>query len=399
MEAHAANVSRIYDLLRNNEVVSTSALDVREYPSFVYPDTTGDVSPQGPQEIVSLAAPWRVTLDTNKDDCNFSCTMCECHSVYSTEKSDRLSAGVKSRRMDPQIIDNITRELAPLGLKEVIPTTMGEPLMFKHFPAFIKACAEHNLKLNLTTNGSFYGKGVTAWSDVLLPHLSDVKISWNGITESTQMEIMRGSSLKKQLENLKQFLLLRDEFALQGGNRPTVTLQMTFMEKNLEELPRIVAMAIDLGVDRCKGHHLWAHFNEIKGENLRRDRDSIQRWNRVAAECRALANERPLPNRSYLRLDNFFDLDPISADSDHSIHPEAVCPFLGKEAWVNYSGRFDPCCAPDKERANLGYFGNVNDEGGLLKIWNSKKYQSLVKNYSKNEVCKTCTMRRPPSPK
>jgi hypothetical protein len=36
-----------------------------------------------------------------------------------------------------------------------------------------------------------------------------------------------------------------------------------------------------------------------------------------------------------------------------TIHPQSVCPFLGKEAWVNHSGRFDPCCSPDQQRLSL----------------------------------------------
>ena len=33
--------------------------------------------------------PWRITFDTNPDDCNLHCIMCEDHSPYSTTQSDR----------------------------------------------------------------------------------------------------------------------------------------------------------------------------------------------------------------------------------------------------------------------------------------------------------------------
>ena len=59
---------------------------------------------------------------------------------------------------------------------------------------------------------------------------------------------------------------VRDNHAEQGGNRCQITLQMTFLETNVEELPEIVKLAISLGVDRIKGHHLWAHFDEIKNQ-------------------------------------------------------------------------------------------------------------------------------------
>jgi MoaA/NifB/PqqE/SkfB family radical SAM enzyme len=43
-----------------------------------------------------------------------------------------------------------------------------------------------------------------------------------------------------------------------------VTLQLTFMQNNMHELADIVKLAASVGVDRVKGHQLWAHFEEIK---------------------------------------------------------------------------------------------------------------------------------------
>lgn len=34
-------------------------------------------------------APWRITFDTNPDDCNLSCIMCEEHSIYSKSQEER----------------------------------------------------------------------------------------------------------------------------------------------------------------------------------------------------------------------------------------------------------------------------------------------------------------------
>ena len=42
-----------------------------------------------------------------------------------------------------------------------------------------------------------------------------------------------------QLNNLTKFIRIRDEVAEKGGNRATVTLQLTFMEVNLSEIPEV----------------------------------------------------------------------------------------------------------------------------------------------------------------
>ena len=41
------------------------------------------------------------------------------------------------------------------------------------------------------------------------------------------------------MKNLIEFIRVRDEYAKKGENRATVTLQLTFMEINLEEIPEV----------------------------------------------------------------------------------------------------------------------------------------------------------------
>ncbi|CAF0881547.1 unnamed protein product [Rotaria sordida] len=356
-----------------------------------------------PKPIESLSAPRRITFDTNPDDCNFSCIMCEQHSEHSPHQKARKEAKIRRRRMDFDIIKQVVAETASLGLQEIIPSTMGEPLMYRDakgrtFEDIIKLCRDYNIKLNLTTNGSFFspqGHSVTEWAHLLMPVLSDIKFSWNGSTKTTQELVMKNSKLDKQLKNLTEFIRIRDEYTDKGDNRVSITLQLTFMEINLPEIPEIVKLGISLGVDRIKGHHLWAHFKQIKDQNLRRSPESIHRWNQCVIECQNIARQYLLPTGKQIKLENFFELNEQSGP--FTIHPQSVCPFLGKEAWINHSGRFDPCCAPDQERLSLGSFGNVqNSNETLMKIWTSDAYKNLINNYTKYSLCQNCNMRKPP---
>lgn len=354
-----------------------------------------DTAKESKQDLNKRTAPWRITFDTNPDDCNFSCTMCEQHSEYSPHQKERKKQGIRKRRMDFEIIRKTVEDLADKGLKEIIPTTMGEPLYYKHFQEMLDLCERTGVKMNLTTNGSFYNLGVERWAKKIIPFGSDVKISWNGIKQETQEKIMTGSNLEKQIDNLRKFVKIRNSIAEDGGNYCSVTLQLTFMEGNLLELPELVKFAIKEDCDRVKGHHLWAHFSEIKEENLRRNKDSRRRWNAIARKCREIAVTHSRPSGKPFRLEHFEDLDE-SQESKESVDRELVCPFLGREAWVNHSGRFDPCCAPDAERKSLGSFGNITDsETSLTDIWNSDQYNDLLRNYTKKQLCQNCSMRRP----
>lgn len=339
--------------------------------------------------------PWRITIDTNPDSCNLNCIMCEDHSVYAESQSERKRKGTQRSNMTKELLERAVRESAQMGVTELIPSTMGEPLLYRHFDFILDLCEELNLKMNLTTNGTFPSPdkdmNVEYWAKRITPLGSDVKISWNGATAKTQEQIMPRSSLTQHIENAKRFIIIRDQVAKETDNYCKVTMQLTFLETNVIEIPAMVDMAIELGFDRVKGHHLWDHFEEIKSLSLRKDSDSIKLWNTTVKVCHKIVNRHNATSEHKIKLENFFELDPTKINN---ISPEGECPFLGKEMWVDPNGRFNVCCAPDQERKLLGDFGNLNKKS-VSDIWHSEEYLHLCKNYMENSLCQGCNMRRP----
>lgn len=341
--------------------------------------------------VTKRSGPWRITFDTNPDDCNLSCIMCEDHSPFSHTRRERVAAGIPKRRMSIDLIKKILTEAEGTPLREIVPSTMGEPLVYKHFEEIIALCHQYQIKLNLTTNGTFPRKGVETWAKLLVPITSDVKVSWNGASKAVQEKIMLGTCWEKVLNNLKKFIAIRNDFAKQDGNYCQVTLQLTFLETNVHELADIVQLGLDLGVDRIKGHHLWAHFSEIKSLSMRRNPEAISRWNQAVIQAQTIANSQRLPNGNRIKLENITCLDE---QAQHDLAPGGPCPFLGQEAWVATDGRFSPCCAPDKERRQLGDFGSLANKK-MDEIWHSPLYQTLRQDYLQHTVCKGCNMRKP----
>ncbi|MFW0020112.1 glycosyltransferase [Rickettsia conorii] len=185
------------------------------------------------KSVSTKPGPWRITFDTNPDYCNYACIMCECFSPYSKVKENKKAEGIKPKIMPIATIRKVIQEAAGTPLREIIPSTMGEPLMYKHFNEIINICHEYGLKLNLTTNGSFPAKGAQKWAELLVPILSDIKISWNGASKEVNEKIMIGSKWEAVTKNLKIFLDVRDEYFSKTKQRCSVTLQLTFLESNL----------------------------------------------------------------------------------------------------------------------------------------------------------------------
>jgi MoaA/NifB/PqqE/SkfB family radical SAM enzyme len=117
----------------------------------------------------STDGPWRITFDTNPDDCNLHCVMCEEHSEYSMLQVIRSAEGRPRRHMDPMLIRRVVEEASGHGLQEVIPSTMGEPLLYPEFEEFLAVCKQFKVRLNLTTNGTFPRKPTTEWAQLIVP--------------------------------------------------------------------------------------------------------------------------------------------------------------------------------------------------------------------------------------
>jgi len=316
--------------------------------------------------------------------------MCEEHSIYSTCQTQRKAEGRPRRRMNIQLIRKILEETKDTPLREIIPSTMGEPLLYRHFESIIDLCQEFGVKMNLTTNGTFPKYGAKKWAEKIVPIGSDVKISWNGATKKISELIMNGSNFEQRVQNVKDFIQVRNNIAQDGGNFCRVTFQLTFIETGAEEIPEVVKLAASLGVNRVKGHHLWVFTKEMGNESMRRNLQAIRRWNDIACLAQKTAEKYRLPDGEKVLLENIYELDERAIEE---LLPEGVCPFLGQEAWVSAEGRFNPCCAPDKDRRKLGDFGILETQS-IGDIWTSRAYQNLQKTYLQNEVCKRCNMRK-----
>ncbi len=335
---------------------------------------------------------FRITVDTNPEDCNLNCIMCEEHSKFSNFKSNLLNTeGVKFRRMPSEWIDKIFAEAKQLGVKEIIPSTMGEPLMYKDIDKFFSLAKEYGIKINLTTNGTFPGRTIEEWAEMIIPVTSDTKISVNGATKETAEKIMEGLNFDNQINKLVAFVKYRDKYYEKTDFYSRITLQLTFMQNNMHELVDIIKLASELNIDRIKGHHLWTHFDEIRDLSFKTDKEAINKWNKLVDEAKNAVEKYRKPNGSKIILEQ---VEYIDNNKSKEVPYEYECPFLNKELWISATGKISPCCAPDEQRNSLGDFGNYSNKS-LKDVLESDIYNDLVNNYKSKTLCKTCVMRKP----
>ena len=163
----------------------------------------------------------------------------------------------------------------------------------------------------------------------------------------------------------------------------SITLQVTFLTSNIEDLENIIKYAINHKINRVKGHHLWITYSQIKDESLQNSQEKIDIWNDFINKIDKYRDKIELVNFEKIEMNK----------NDYIIQEQYNCPFLGEELWIDHNGDFNICCAPSDKRRSLGSWGNIKDIK-ITDIFNSKQYKELCANYKNKDICKVCPLRK-----
>jgi pyruvate-formate lyase-activating enzyme len=292
--------------------------------------------------------------------------------------------------MDPALARRVLSELRGGALREVIPSTLGEPLLWDGLDQLLDACAEVGLRLNATTNGTWPGRGARAWGERLYPLASDVKVSWNGALAATAQAIMPGLDFAAAVEGVRAVAAARDEAAARTGRRGRLSFQVTAQTGNVDELPEIVRLAGALGVDRVKVNFLQVRAPHLAPRALQASPGGAARWNAAAAAARRAAAGTRLPSGAPVELQQVeaLPLDPAARPAP------GPCPFLGQEAWLLPDGRLAPCPHPAAWRGELGDFGSAAS-APLPSLWQGEALRRFAEAHPRHPTCQACPYRRP----
>ncbi len=226
-----------------------------------------------------------------------------------------------------EIAERAIRKYARQGLREVIPSTMGEPLLYSQFENLERLVSELKLKLNITTNGSFPLKGAERLARELFPISSDIKVSCWGVKESSWNVLCPGMDVRSYLENLETLVRVRRELSRDSGRAlASLSLQMTVTRTNRAEVLPVLELAASLGFDRVK-------------------------LNRAVFLSSARRPDEELSPGDFLDVSTVGNL-PVRIEGTF-LRPagegiaSGKCPFPGRELWILPDGSTEPC--PDPE--------------------------------------------------
>jgi len=330
-----------------------------------------------------LPSPWRITFITNPDECNLRCPMCASHS----DEARASRPAAPPRRL---ALNDVIRAIDSLSSPpiEVIPSTRGEPLLWDGLPGLAEACGARSISLNVTTNGSFPGRGAADWARILCPVSSDVKVSWGSATPWLDAELIGGRDHVRALADLRTFVRVRDETAAAGGNRCGVTLQVAARSENVGELPALARLAAAEGLDRVKVNHLQLHFPSLEASSLQCSPEAVRRWNEAVRAAHDAATTNSRRGGGEVSLVGLVELP------ENGGAPLWDCPFAGREAWVEVNGAYLPCPAPAAREGRLGHLGSLR-EGTIAEAWSAPAWRAVGDGWKDLAPCGDCAFRSP----
>ena len=309
----------------------------------------------------------RITLLTNPDVCNLHCPLCF---LNQRKGAERVNFGCESRIWGSRSFGEMSFETAraaiekyaaerdALGkriLREVIPSTMGEPLLYSHFDELLEVCESLGIPLNLTTNGTFPGAwGSDAGMAALLHACSDIKISY-----------LASEQFDGWIANVEKFVDVRRKLmareAEQGGCAEnaalggcsaqgemaenvawlaTVSLQVTLHKRNVDKVAELVQWASSVGIDRIKWNPVV--FLSVAPQGLREQYalDDVQ-LESLRKELRTGAlSALNVKHEGSLFFAKRAELCAVGGKCD-------ACPFAD-EVWVWPDGHEDHCPNPER---------------------------------------------------
>ena len=268
---------------------------------------------------------------------------------------------------------------------------LGEPLMHPRFFDMVRYAVGKGIRVS--TNSNLTLLTPRRARECVASGLDWLHVSIDGATPETYEEIRVWSSHRKVLRNLREVLRARSEA---GGALPRVRLVTVIMRRNLDELPDLVRLACDLGVDAMFVQHLCHDFGESTlPAHYRPMREFIDAQTLLGeehehvearfAEARKIASQRALDLRlPSLRV---------------KVHPPGTpgpqrCDWPWRGSYVSYDGSAMPCCmiaTPDRMS-----FGNVFADGAPA-VWHgdvAQDFRARLASDEPPEVCRSCALYR-----
>jgi len=307
------------------------------------------------KKTILRSYPRRLVLELT-NACNLNCIMC----------------GRNVADFKPTVFDmDIFRSLEPLmdTVEEVTLMGWGEPTIHPHFVEMLEIINKHKARKYFCTNGMNLKKVKQAFFDYKVDVFA---VSVDGATSETNDRIRQGSKLSIIIEDLKSIV---EEKNGKGLSYPYINFVFCAMKSNLHELPELVKLAAEIGLDEVKVVYLTVFGEDLLCESL---------WGCQAEVTEIFAITEKLGEELgiVIKLPHLVGEDT----ADCNLHKD--CYVSWRDFFLGSDGYVRPCMSTPTQ------FLKYDKDRDFKQMWNSEEYQkyrSIVnKELEMDQPCKRC---------
>lgn len=287
--------------------------------------------------------------------CNLNCVMC-----------GRNAADFKPTVMDMDVFHSFE----PLMdiVEEVTLMGWGEPTIHPHFIEMLETVNKHSARKYFCTNGMNLSK----ITDAIFENKVDVfAVSLDGAKSETNSRIRRGSDLDKISKDLKTIVKIKKENNLKY---PWINFVFCAMKSNIKELPDLVRLAADIGIDEVKVVYLTVFEQNLLHESLWGCEEMIGNiFNETVKLSEVLGIAVKLPHC-------------IGEDeAGEKLHKD--CYVSWRDFFLGSDGYVRPCMSTPVK------FFEYDKTKSFMDMWNSEQYinyRTIVNSSKMDDPCKKC---------
>jgi MoaA/NifB/PqqE/SkfB family radical SAM enzyme len=285
--------------------------------------------------------------------CNLKCRTCPQHFGMPEDSADLSVEAVE------RILDQVP------AVRRVVLHGIGEPLLNPKLPEVIRSVKARDAYALFNTNGLLLRGRVAA--ELVNSKLDELRISVDSASPETYKLIRGVDGLERIFSNLEAFSLIKQEA---GATTPKVSLWITGMKVNVEELPDLVRRAAHIGVGEVYLQRLvFSDRGFARTEEALFRRAGDRQVDAIAEAVRvAEALGVRLAGSGEVTAENV-----LSADDEDVSYRECRRPWT--LMYVTANGNVLPCCIAPFTSVPYGdiVLGNLFSQT-VEEIWNGPRY-------------------------